>query len=285
MYLSAYRICAVTFQFETDFAVKELPAYAQYRVDGGACDVCVTLQAVKSAPNFDGKLVYSEGFDVFDCCDRYCRQISSYEGKPSAWAMMPKEGKPHHIECYYLEDYKSELCYDRQIFALIGLSFVLSRFDALILHASYIKYMGESTLFSAPPQTGKSTQAELWRKHRSADIINGDRVALRLYDGRFYAYGLPFSGTSEHCKNDLAPLGVIVMLEQSPVDMIELLPPAIAYKKLFCETAMLPFDRTYVANAAEILVRLIGAVPVYLLRCTPTVKAVETLAKRLEVDA
>ena len=45
----------------------------------------------------------------------------------------------------------------------------------IIFHSAYIGFRNEGILFTAPSGTGKSTQAELWRKWREADVINGDR--------------------------------------------------------------------------------------------------------------
>ncbi len=69
-----------------------------------------------------------------------------------------------------------------------------------------------AVLFTAPSGTGKSTQAELWRKHRGASIINGDCTLIAEDDGVFTAFGFPFSGTSGIFENRKAPIAAVVYL-------------------------------------------------------------------------
>ena len=59
--------------------------------------------------------------------------------------------------------------------------------------ASFIRWQGRGILFSAPSGTGKSTQANLWVQHQGAEVINGDRAALRQVGGRWQAFGLPYA--------------------------------------------------------------------------------------------
>lgn len=62
--------------------------------------------------------------------------------------------------------------------------------DSLILHCAYVRYQGEAILFSAPSETGKTTQANLWEKYRGSQTINGDRALIRKEDGRWTAGGV-----------------------------------------------------------------------------------------------
>ena len=59
------------------------------------------------------------------------------------------------------------------------------------LHASVINWKDKGILFSAPSGTGKSTQADLWKKYEGAKVINGDRALIRKRKRR--VYGLWFS--------------------------------------------------------------------------------------------
>ena len=66
--------------------------------------------------------------------------------------------------------------------------------DGIVIHSSAIELDGNGILFSAPSGTGKSTQANLWREHKGAVVLNGDRPALRTLDGSVYVYGTLWSG-------------------------------------------------------------------------------------------
>ena len=61
----------------------------------------------------------------------------------------------------------------------VALPQLLLPFRALVFHASYVGCDGGAMLFTAPSGTGKSTQAELWRVHRGARVLNGDKAAVR----------------------------------------------------------------------------------------------------------
>lgn len=72
----------------------------------------------------------------------------------------------------------------------LDLNHILLERNAVVLHASYIEHEGDAVLFCAPSGTGKSTQAELWKKYRSARIINGDRCLIRKGEAGFTAGGI-----------------------------------------------------------------------------------------------
>lgn len=71
------------------------------------------------------------------------------------------------------------MAFSRNICDLLGLERLLLSRQGLLLHASFIRWQDRGILFSAPSGTGKSTQADLWVRHRGAEVINGDRAALR----------------------------------------------------------------------------------------------------------
>jgi hypothetical protein len=83
-----------------------------------------------------------------------------------------------------------------------------------ILHCSFIEYEGNAILFVGDKQVGKSTQAALWENFRNADVINGDRAGIYYENGKFYAEGIPFCGTSKICKNKKLPLKALVCLSK-----------------------------------------------------------------------
>ena len=57
------------------------------------------------------------------------------------------------------------------------------RHEAFVLHCAYITHEGKAILFSAPSETGKTTQGNLWEKYRGAKTVNGDRALLQKVDG------------------------------------------------------------------------------------------------------
>ena len=86
--------------------------------------------------------------------------------------------------------------------------------DGLMLHASAVVLDGRAYLFSADSGTGKSTHTQLWLKHfgSKAFVLNDDKPALRLYNGKWYAYGTPWSGKCDISRNVGVPVAGVAML-------------------------------------------------------------------------
>lgn len=165
---------------------------------------------------------------------------------------------------------------------LLGLDDLLLRHNRLMLHASFISWQGQGILFSASSGTGKSTQADLWEKHQNATVINGDRAALSLKDGRWYAHGLPFAGSSRIFRKESAPLRLLVCLSQGKENVATRLSPVEALRRLFPEVNLRRWDESSVTRATGLLMELIGEVPVYHLSCRPDEEATEVIRKLLD---
>lgn len=152
----------------------------------------------------------------------------------------------------------------------------------VILHASFIEHQGKAILFTAPSETGKSTQADLWVEHRNAEIINGDRAVIRLIDGKAYACGIPFAGSSNYCKNKTLPLAAIVYLGQAPEISIEKLGVVEGFKRVWEGCTVNTWNQEDVNSALDIVSEIISKVPVYHLECTPDESAVIALERKLK---
>lgn len=75
----------------------------------------------------------------------------------------------------------------------------LINLGGFMLHASAIVVDNKAYLFSAPSGTGKSTHTKLWQEcfGDKAIIINDDKPAIRIEEGKCFAYGTPFSGKTD----------------------------------------------------------------------------------------
>lgn len=89
-------------------------------------------------------------------------------------------------------------------------------FNGLMLHASATVIEGEAYLFAGQCGIGKSTHAELLKKHYpGAQFINDDKPALRLVDGQWMVYGTPWSGKNAININAKYPLKAVTLLTTS----------------------------------------------------------------------
>lgn len=158
----------------------------------------------------------------------------------------------------------------------LPLAAICSRFsyyNVLLAHSSFVIYQGKGIIFTGYSGVGKTTQAELWAKYNNAEIVNGDKALLRETGGRFYAYGLPWKGSSKYCLNKKAELCGVVVLRQSERNCITRLDEEAT--EYFMPHIFLPhWDKECLNSALDTFDKLIGNVPVYLLECRPDEEAV-----------
>ena len=189
----------------------------------------------------------------------------------------------NRLVCQFLPDSEKYINYSNNLVHLMDIEATLLHFAGLILHASLIrKTDGAGIVFSAPSGTGKSTQADLWAEHEGADVLNGDRAALRKIDGEWRAFGLPYAGTSGIYRNESAPLKALVALRQAPENRIRKLSVSEAFRYLYPETLIHRWDPDFESRATALLLEVMSEVPVYLLECRPDQDAVELLKTTLE---
>lgn len=156
-------------------------------------------------------------------------------------------------------------------------------FHGLLLHCALIEHQGIGIAFSAPSQTGKSTQASLWEKHKGATILNGDRAILRNVDGVIYAYGSPYAGSSNLFINTRVPLRAIVMLEQAKENTIHPIAQEEALGLFVSQSAIPLWQPELFEMGMQTLEAIITSVPMYLLSCLPDEGAVECVYQCLKL--
>ena len=145
------------------------------------------------------------------------------------------------------------------------------------IHSSAIAYRGESILFSAPSETGKTTQARLWMNDFGASMVQGDRPIIRIQEETALACGTPWVGSDPLFQNISLPMKAIVFLEQAPFNEITVFDPAAAIQYLLPRCFLPYFSQQMMDTALAIAERILESVPCYLLRCTPEHEAAQLL--------
>ena len=168
------------------------------------------------------------------------------------------------------------------LFEVYDLPHYLPHFGKMLLHCAYVLFDGKAILFTAPSGTGKSTQAELWRKNFGAQIVNGDRAAIGLAGEIPTAYGLPFSGSSDDCENIDAPIVAIVSLSQAKENRLEKLQGRQALKALMRGAYLLPEHQADLPLQIEVAQTIMQKIPIYHLACLPEESAAQLLRSTLE---
>lgn len=181
--------------------------------------------------------------------------------------------------CYnvFIKKYSNEIS-NREMFNAMGFDALLAKERKLILHASFIAFQNKAILFSAPSGTGKSTQADLWKKFvDGVQIINGDRAIIGLEDNVIKAYGLPFCGTSKITRNQSFNLGTIVILRQGKVNKLIELSIKDSYRYLYSQVNWIGWDKRLQMNILELLEKVVNGIKIYYFECLPEQSAVEVL--------
>lgn len=221
------------------------------------------------------------GFRVYNENGTSVRYIGSVEKSwENAYIRAQHSGNIHNIQL------KKSQFTDRvgthTVLSALAAEHLIVQAGGVVFHCSYIEHNGKAILFTAPSETGKSTQADLWNRHRGADIVNGDRAAIRNVDGKIYACGIPFAGSSKYCQNRTLPLEAIVYLAQAPVTTIKRIKGYQAFSKIWEGISVNTWDNDDMEKVSTLVKDIVENIPVFHLACTPDESAVIALEKALE---
>ena len=186
--------------------------------------------------------------------------------------------------CYYISQgmLANQVNRGNHLENLFCLEKIFQNFGCMVLHSCHIHWRDKAILFSAPSGTGKSTQGELWRQYADAQVINGDRTALRKKDGVWTAYGVPFCGTSGINENRAAPLRCIAVIRQAPFNRVSHLSGREIFYCLYSELTVHTGDPRFIDKTIGWIENLAAEVPVCLLECTKDREAVDVLKDFIE---
>lgn len=217
----------------------------------------------------DAGIEYRYFYDLFTGQDYACLKIPD---------ILQYDGTKLYLQKQYLQKHNLS---EQQILNCLAVERICMAENRLILHSSFIDTGNGALLFSAPSGTGKSTQAELWRKYRRSRIINGDRSAIWKENGKWLAGGVPWCGTSGIMKNEVLPLKAIILLAQKPKN--EVMKPRLIekVKRLVEQTTINPWNRKMLHWAETLITELCSEILVLQLNCRPDEEAVNILDQYL----
>ena len=171
---------------------------------------------------------------------------------------------------------------EKEVAGIIGYILLKNRIifhQGLIIHASALVWEGKGLMFTAPSGTGKSTQAEFWRKQKNATILNDDSPVVRFMNDQAIVFGTPWSGSKTIHRNADAPLTGIVVLEQSKTTSTRRLTVSEAIP-LLLPRCLLPYHDTALMDmAGVILEKITKVVPIFYLKCSLDEETVEVVAQ------
>lgn len=248
----------------------------------GVPDYTAKFRRVETLPEYDDRVLY-EG-SCYRVHPGNCRSFFDAPKDLTPYALAQTDHAAGTIDVSYLA--KGTHCVSEMDNSFFHLAFegLLIRRDRICFHAACIRTAYGGILLSGPSGIGKSTQAELWCRHRGAELLNGDRPILQRQEDGFLAWGSPYAGSSRCHVNASVPVAALVFLAQEPENRIRRLRPGEAFRRIYAGLTVNGWDREFMDRAVSLAVELASAVPCYELGCVPDESAVACLERRLKED-
>ncbi len=252
--------------------VADSEMYKPFIVEDCPEDILITVKK-DVLPPLKGKLVSSSDCEnVYDTGDEVIYR--SFYGADTEFACYT-----HNSRNIDLTIDKNRALNDTLIFMAVNLPKLLALNGAVICHCSYIVFNDEAILFSAPKQSGKSTQADIWAKNKNALIVNGDRAVLREDNGRVFAYGSPYSGSSHISLNITKPVRAIVFLSKGTENTVNFIE---SKKERFINLfGNLLCNGNYVESVLDLSAKICENTEMYNMKCRPDKSAADKLEEVL----
>ena len=277
--IKKYKIGNFTVEVKSLVAFEDAEPYSLFLYDGEQADYNVTVEFSSDLPQItenpyfvsqDRVCDYENG--VLRCC------YKSRDDEEEYYACRIFDGK--NISLVIEEKYRDMLRED-VVFSLIGIEEIVAESNGCVLHSSFIEKEGNAILFTGPCSIGKSTQANLWKEHSDAVIVNGDKTLIFEKNGIFYASGMPFSGSSKDCLNKMFPIKAVISLQQANDNSAQRLVSTEAFYKLYKNCYPVPYSRDNTGRLIDFIQLLSLSVPVYEYACLADESAVRYLEREL----
>ncbi|HWT26848.1 MAG TPA: hypothetical protein VN131_02835 [Mobilitalea sp.] len=153
--------------------------------------------------------------------------------------------------------------------------------DGILFHGVVMEWQGMGIIFCAHSGVGKTTHTRMWKDNENGNILNGDRALCCKAGGEWFTYGAPWCGSSGEYQNKGMKLDVVVLLEQSDENEVQVLRPVQGAKELIRLTFAPSWEESLMNLAFDSINDIVMKVPVLKLRCRPDYEAVAVLKDKL----
>lgn len=145
------------------------------------------------------------------------------------------------------------------------------------LHAACVEVGDFAVAFTGPSGMGKSTRAAAWVKAFDAQLISGDRPAVRIEKTGSTACGVPWDGKEQVFRDVEKPLLCIMEVRRSSANYLRKLTNDQARQLLIQQSFMPMWDTDAAFMAMTNVMALIKKTPVYRVFCGPDEDAAEVI--------
>lgn len=263
--------------------ISDTPVYDSRLFDNFRCDKSdraeMTVEIIHSSlPAKSGNLIFSD-----DTSSYYIKNKKSFY-----YTSYPSAGGIKQLACRVIENGKIILyvidgqeLWDSLVAFAVNYTQLLFFRGIAAMHSSCIDVNGNAVLFAGDKGAGKSTQADLWNRFRNAQIVNGDRIAIKKSKNGITAYGIPFCGSSQIALNKVLPVKAIVLLGKSKSNVVCRLGAADAFKSVISKLTYNAEDAAQLKTAVDTAGQIAENVPVFSLVCVPDESSVKILEEQL----
>lgn len=279
-------VAGLTLQLDADRSLSVGEAFSPFLAEASDPDVRITFRRTDQLPHLLQQVLCEDsGYRVHpDGKGGFLRSFFNPTKDMSPYAAAIYDYSGGNICVEYLDKGKQAFSQLQNSFFHVGIESVMLYNARLCFHAACVRTGLGGILFSGPSGVGKSTQAQLWCKHRGAEQINGDRPILSKEAGAWLAWGSPYAGSSRCYVNASCPVNAIVMLRQAESCSLRRLNPKEAFRAVWSGLTVPSWDPTAMETACDLALELGSSIPVYEFGCTPDLQAVEFLEQGLRKE-
>lgn len=275
-----YKIGDIGFGFDTERDVIETALYGLFRISEQEFShlkdkhLFSVVEESQEEQAYGNPVFSCSEYSVYNTGSGYIKVTNRFDRRRYK-AICSQQGKGGEIS--FTENGVDSLRTSAEFFRLIDLVSALLYFDSFMFHSSVVRYKDKCILFSGFSGAGKSTQADLWNRYRNAEILNGDRTLLRRIDGRWYACGVPMSGSSSYCELFTLPIEAVVFLGKANYNKVTDISVAEKILGITSQTSCGSRKTEDSEKLLDLIEDFINKNTVVTLDCTPDENAVECL--------
>ncbi len=280
-----FDISGLKIKVHTDISVAISEAFKPFILQNvKKADVDIFFDSMSTLKKPQGQCVYEEFFfKIYKKENKFYMCFYDLKEEMKLYAIA-KFISDSEIKVNYLKQYACNISSIRSCFMHIAFEELLMRHKRFMLHASFIQTKYGGLVFSGPSGIGKSTQADLWKKYKNAEIINGDRTILKQQDSYWIGFGSPYAGSSQYFVNKSCKIVAIIFLEKGRENKLEKIPMIDSFKKIYSQMLINVWDLKYIEVLSEGIEKMVKNIAVYKYTCTPDKDSVEYLDKFLDKE-
>nr|WP_295274775.1 PqqD family peptide modification chaperone [uncultured Blautia sp.] len=241
----------MTLYREIEESKKVYPAEQAIKNFRDLTEVATDLSEVRIYSTSDGKWLYCSNSGKEIPCVTATSDYQQIEGY--AQVLSKEEAGGTAMRFLFRTAFECQFCYKKIV----------------SLHAACIELNGFAVAFTGPSGIGKSTRAFAWMNALGAELISGDRPAVRIENTGSTACGVPWDGKEQIFRDVEKPLRCILEVRRSSSNYLRRLSREQA-RKLIVQQSFVPMWDTDAAFMAMANVSaLTNKTPVYRVFCGP----------------